>query len=218
METVTKIIEEICVSLQWCHNERDGVSNHRRNGCLLNRVFGHRWNKTSKLSVIAFCLGNPTVTGGTHKIISFTKIYSHELIHKSENIYPEIQQRKYYYGNHYASKFMNNHLYVQRPNTVGIAQLTIKMGLVYHASIIEENFSGSSHININIDIYFHNYEKLFPIVSNWQTNISGVGMGEGGECNGSIRTETETIRAARNRAWKIPLEYSCWESYLVDIW
>ena len=38
--------------LQWRHNERDGVSNHQPHECLLNRLFGHRWKKTSKLRVI----------------------------------------------------------------------------------------------------------------------------------------------------------------------
>ena len=35
------------VPLQWCHNERDGVSNHRRLDCLLNRLFRRRSKKIS---------------------------------------------------------------------------------------------------------------------------------------------------------------------------
>ena len=31
------------LSLQWRHNERDGVSNHQPRDCLLNRLFWHRW-------------------------------------------------------------------------------------------------------------------------------------------------------------------------------
>ena len=50
-------------SLQWCHNEHDGVSNHRRVHCLLNCWFGYRSKKTSKLSVAGLCAGNSTVTG-----------------------------------------------------------------------------------------------------------------------------------------------------------
>ena len=38
-------------SLRWCHNERDGVSNHRHIECLLNRLFRQRSKKTSKLCV-----------------------------------------------------------------------------------------------------------------------------------------------------------------------
>ena len=49
--------------LQWRHNERDGVSNQRRLGCLLNFFFRRRLKKTSKLSVTGLCEGNPPVTG-----------------------------------------------------------------------------------------------------------------------------------------------------------
>ena len=52
------------LSLQWRHNELDGVSNHRRLGCLLNRLFGCRSKKTSKFRVAGLCEGNPPVTAG----------------------------------------------------------------------------------------------------------------------------------------------------------
>ena len=45
---------------QWRHNECDGVSNHRHLACFLNRLFGSRSKKTSKLRVTGFC----EVTGG----------------------------------------------------------------------------------------------------------------------------------------------------------
>ena len=41
----------ICSPLQWRHNGHDGVSNHRRLDCLLNRLFRRRSKKTSKLRV-----------------------------------------------------------------------------------------------------------------------------------------------------------------------
>ena len=47
-------------SLQWRHNGRDGVSNHRPRHCLLNRLF--RSKKTSKLRVTGLCVGNSPVT------------------------------------------------------------------------------------------------------------------------------------------------------------
>ena len=50
-------------SLQWSHNERDDVSNHRRTDCLLNRLFRYRSKKTSKLLVTILCTGNSPVTG-----------------------------------------------------------------------------------------------------------------------------------------------------------
>ena len=39
--------------LQWHHNEHDGVSNHWRLHCLLNRLFRRKSNKTSKLTSLA---------------------------------------------------------------------------------------------------------------------------------------------------------------------
>ena len=49
--------------LQWRHNERNGVSNHQPNGCLLNCLFGCRWEKTSTLHVTGLSEGNSPVTG-----------------------------------------------------------------------------------------------------------------------------------------------------------
>ena len=51
-------------TLQWGHNERDGVSNHRRLLCLLNCFFfRHRSQRTPKLHVTGLCEGNSPVTG-----------------------------------------------------------------------------------------------------------------------------------------------------------
>ena len=51
------------LSLQWRHNEHDGVSNHQPRDCLLNRLFRRRLKKTSKLRVTGSCAGNSPVTG-----------------------------------------------------------------------------------------------------------------------------------------------------------
>ena len=50
-------------TLQWRHNERDGVSNLQPHDCLLNRLFGRRSKKTSKLRVTGLCARNSPVTG-----------------------------------------------------------------------------------------------------------------------------------------------------------
>ena len=50
-------------SLQWRHDEHDGVSNHQPHDCLLNRLIRRRSKKTSKLRVIGHCKGNSPVTG-----------------------------------------------------------------------------------------------------------------------------------------------------------
>ena len=49
-------------SLQWRHNERHGVSNHRRLDCLLKRLFRRRSKKTPKLRVAGLCEGNSPVS------------------------------------------------------------------------------------------------------------------------------------------------------------
>ena len=50
------------ISLQWRHNERDGVSNQQPHDCLLNPSFWRRSKKTSKLRVTGLCMGNSPVT------------------------------------------------------------------------------------------------------------------------------------------------------------
>ena len=51
------------LSLRWRHNRLDSVPNHQPHDCLLNRSFGHRSKKTSKLRVTGLCVGNSPVTG-----------------------------------------------------------------------------------------------------------------------------------------------------------
>ena len=51
------------LSLQWRHDERDGVSNHQPHECLLNRLFRRRSKRTSKLRVTGLCAGNSPLTG-----------------------------------------------------------------------------------------------------------------------------------------------------------
>ena len=49
-------------TLQWRHNERDGVSNRQPPDFLLNRLFRHRSKKTWKLRDTGLCEGNSPVT------------------------------------------------------------------------------------------------------------------------------------------------------------
>ena len=51
------------VSLHWHHNDHNGVSNHQPGGCLLNRLFRRRSQKTSTLRVTGLCVGNSPGTG-----------------------------------------------------------------------------------------------------------------------------------------------------------
>ena len=58
----------VCISLRCRHNDQDGVSNHQPHGCLLNRLFRGRSNKTSKLRVTGLCVGNsPGPVNSPHK-------------------------------------------------------------------------------------------------------------------------------------------------------
>ena len=49
--------------LLWLHKGYNGVSNHQPHDCLLNRLFGRRSKKTSKLCVTGLCAGNSPGTG-----------------------------------------------------------------------------------------------------------------------------------------------------------
>ena len=68
-------------TLWWGHNERNGVSNHQSHECLPNRLFWHRWKKTSKIRVTGLCEGNSPVTMNsphkgpvTRKILPFDDV------------------------------------------------------------------------------------------------------------------------------------------------
>ena len=50
-------------TLHWRHNDHDCISNHQPHGCLLNRLFRRRSNKTSKLCVTGLCVANSPGTG-----------------------------------------------------------------------------------------------------------------------------------------------------------
>ena len=58
------LVQEQIHSLQWRHNERYSVTNHRCLDCLLNRLFRRGSKKIWKLRVSGLCEGNPPVTGG----------------------------------------------------------------------------------------------------------------------------------------------------------
>ena len=59
---------KLTVTLQWHHNEHNGVSNHQPHHCLLNRLFRRRSKKTSKLHITGVCEGNsPWPVKSPHK-------------------------------------------------------------------------------------------------------------------------------------------------------
>ena len=62
-------------SLQWRHNEGDGVWNHRRLHCLLRRLYRRRSKKISKLRVTGLCEGNSSATDSPHKVTVTRKMF-----------------------------------------------------------------------------------------------------------------------------------------------
>ena len=52
--------------LEWCHNERDDIWNHRRLDYLLSRLFRRRSEKTSMLRVTGLCEGKSTTWWRLH--------------------------------------------------------------------------------------------------------------------------------------------------------
>ena len=69
-------------SLLWSHNGRDGVSNNQPQDCLLNRLFGRRSKKSSKLRVIGIYAGNsPGLVNSQHKWPVMRKMFPfHDVI------------------------------------------------------------------------------------------------------------------------------------------
>ena len=74
-------------SLQWRHNECDGVSDHQPHDCLLNLLFRRRSKKTSKLRVTGFVRTNHRYSVNsqhkwpvTRKIFPFDDVIMHPFI------------------------------------------------------------------------------------------------------------------------------------------
>ena len=55
--------KRVMKTLQWRHNERDGVSNYQHHDCLLNGLFRRKWQKTLNFRVTGPCAGNSHLTG-----------------------------------------------------------------------------------------------------------------------------------------------------------
>ena len=69
--------------LQWRHNERDGVSNHQPDDCLLNRLFKRRSKKISKLRVTDLCEGEfPAQRASNAENVSIWWRHHVEQLHK----------------------------------------------------------------------------------------------------------------------------------------
>ena len=95
------------MSFQWRHNGHDGVSNHQRPECLLNRLFRRRSKKTSKLRVNSLCGGNSPLTDE----------FSAQMANNAENasiwwrhhVFPQFVMKKLYEDNKqcYVEKYLD---------------------------------------------------------------------------------------------------------------
>ena len=63
LEFITSMPPISVATLQWRHNEHDGVSDHQPHDCLLNRLFRRSSKKISKLRVTGLCVWNSPMTG-----------------------------------------------------------------------------------------------------------------------------------------------------------
>ena len=71
----SQYFRRIFYTLQWRHNEPNGVSNHRLYECLLSRLFRPRSKKTSKLRITGLCEVNfPHKWPVTRKMLPFDDI------------------------------------------------------------------------------------------------------------------------------------------------
>ena len=73
-------------TLQWRHNEHDGISNHQPRDCLLNCLFMRRSKKISKLCVTGLCEGNspksPHKGPVTRKMFPFDEVIMTLVLHQ----------------------------------------------------------------------------------------------------------------------------------------
>ena len=73
--------------LQWLQSHHGGVSNHQPHGCLGNRLFRRRSNKTSKLRVTDLCAGNsPGPVNSPYKGPATRKMYPFDDVIMIQNI------------------------------------------------------------------------------------------------------------------------------------
>ena len=78
-------LEILGLTLQWRHSEPDGVSNHKRLDCLLNRLFWCRSKKTSTLNkTIKICYGKCFIMSPFALCIPYI---IHLLVHRRRVLY-----------------------------------------------------------------------------------------------------------------------------------
>ena len=94
--------------LHWRHNDHDGVSNHQPHGYLLNRLFGRRSKKTSKLRVTGLCAGNsPGPVNSPHKGPVTRKMFPFDDVIMPRTRWPQRQVHRELWGTVFSENIAN---------------------------------------------------------------------------------------------------------------
>ena len=102
------LVQVMAWSLQWCHKESDGISNHRCLNWLLTCSFRLRSRKTSKLRITGCCEGNPPETIGfpsqrasnTENVPTWWHHHGCEQLTQFTDMYIYIYHNSYVYQKH----------------------------------------------------------------------------------------------------------------------
>ena len=117
LSNTVKIVSLCYFALQWCHNECDSMSNHRRFDRLLNHSFRHRSKKTSKLRTTGLREWIPLVTSG----------FPSQRYSKVENVWSHTWSSDHYLNQWGASLLMDKGLAPNRRQAI----IWTNDGLVY---------------------------------------------------------------------------------------
>ena len=136
-------------SLRWHHNERDCASNHQPRHCLLNRLFGRRSKKTSKLRVTGLCAGHSPGTGEfpaqTASNAENVSIWWHHHVYFQNNCYVRNHERK-----------LMSDFWAIAVSADGLSPLNSasEVLLHYHSSYLMWRYSVDSDRSVNTDSTF----------------------------------------------------------------
>ena len=215
--------------LQWRHNERDGIWNHKRFDCLLNRLFKHRTKKASKLRVTVLCEGNSPATGEfPAQRSSNAEIFSIWWRHHNENSFGKLAMCSETV--HSIVKIIKRYLslicsYPLKYHTISQDLATCKLCNIPHALCYDRN---TIHTNLfpviiitdlpnvpNVQ-YIHTWKWTLALPSLW-FHVNMLRTGEWPQSSPILRSFVSSRRICADfKAWRSlcsMLTYRCHFSY-----
>ena len=136
-------------TLQWRHNDIDGVSNHQPYDCLLSCLFRHRSKKTSKLCVTGLCEGNLPATGefpaqrasNAENVSSWWRHHDHT--HTPPHTHNNSNNNKNEHGEHTLYSLVSNWVSVVCWSRVTTRPLCVQYsyGVIWNAVRLDERFA-----------------------------------------------------------------------------